>query len=305
MLFPNSKVALEIEGLMPERALLRLKRAGIGIYDAKKVEKNRILLCVKKKDCEKVFAIYPKVCYNIENYTPYSARKVGAVGIGKLLETVKKRIGVLLGIGLFCGATLYADSYVFGVEFVGSEIYAREAYAIMEQNGIKPFAPYSSENVDMICAQMLALDGVEFCSVKKSGLWVRMEVRLSEFTKNSVARGEMQGRHTGELIALTVLRGTALKKVGDEIHAGETLVGDWFETESGEQVRVEIIARARIACVYEANIEADGEESAFASAYLALGLSDGDEIEEYAVVKKAEGLFHVQIRYTAIEQMNL
>ena len=189
MLFPNSKVALEIEGLMPERALLRLKRAGIAVYNAKKVEKNKILLCVKKKDVEKVFAIYPKVCYNIENYTPYTARKVGAVGIGKLLETAKKRVGILLGIAVFCGGTLYADSYIFGIEFVGSSIYAREAYAIMEQGGIKPFAPYSHKNVDWICAQMLALDGVEFCSVKKSGLWARMEVRLGEFTKSVTERG--------------------------------------------------------------------------------------------------------------------
>lgn len=305
MLFPNVKVLIEIEGLMPERALLRLKRAEIGIYNAKKVEKNKILLCVKKKDIEKVFAIYPKVCYNIENYTPYTARKIGAVGIGKPLETLKKRLGVLLGILLFCGSTLYADSYVFGVEFVGSSIYAREGYAFLEEGGIKPFAPYSREKVDWVCAQMLALDGVEFCSVKKSGFWVKMEVRLADFSKPSVQRGVMQVRHTGELIALTVLRGTALKSLGDRLETGETLVGDWYETEDGEKVRVEIIARARIACVYEADVTAEDEESAFAVGYLQLGLSDGDCVESVSVTKKTDGLFRVSIAYTAIEQMNL
>ena len=305
MLFPNVKVALEIEGLMPERALLRLKRAGISVYNAKKVEKSKILLHVKKKDVEKVFAIYPKVCYNIENYTPYAVREIGGVGIGKLLETATKRIGLLLGAGIFCIATLYVDSYVFDVEFVGSSIYAREAYQILEQGGIKPFAPYSHKKTDWICSQMLALDGVEFCSVKKSGFRVRMEVRLADFSKPSPMRGVMQVQHTGELVALTVLRGTALKKIGDEVRKGETLVGDWFSTEEGEQVRVEIIARARIACVYEANIEAEDAESAFAVGYLELDLSDGDCIKEHTAVKLQEGLFRVRVAYEAVEQMNL
>lgn len=305
MLFPNAKVALSIEGLMPERALLRLKRAGIGVYNAKKVEKSKILLQVKKKDIEKVFAIYPKVCYNIENYTPYTVREIGVVGIGKLLETAKKRIGILLGIGVFCIATLYADSYVFDVEFVGSAIYAREAYQILEQGGVKPFAPYSHKNADWICSQMLALDGVEFCSVKKSGFRVRMEVRLADFSNPSHSRGAMQVQHTGELVALTVLRGTALKKIGEKVQQGETLVGDWFSTEQGEQVRVEIIARARIACVYEANIEAVDAESAFAAGYLALNLSDGDCVKAHTAVQLQEGLFRVRIAYEAVEQMNL
>ena len=54
-----------IEGLMPERALLRLRRAQIPIYNLKKIKKNQILFTVKRKDVEKVFAIYPNLCYNV------------------------------------------------------------------------------------------------------------------------------------------------------------------------------------------------------------------------------------------------
>ena len=38
------KVRFVIEGIMPERALLRLKRAGIAVYHVKKRQKNQILL---------------------------------------------------------------------------------------------------------------------------------------------------------------------------------------------------------------------------------------------------------------------
>ena len=62
--FGELKETLLLEGLMPERALLRLRREGIAVYDAKKIEKNQILFRIKRKDSEKVFAIYPNVCYN-------------------------------------------------------------------------------------------------------------------------------------------------------------------------------------------------------------------------------------------------
>ena len=53
-----------LEGWMPERALLRLRRAQIPLYNVKKIAKNRILFRVKRKDVEKIFAIYPNICYN-------------------------------------------------------------------------------------------------------------------------------------------------------------------------------------------------------------------------------------------------
>ena len=303
MLFPNLKERLEIEGIMPERALLRLKRAGIGVYNAKKVEKNRILLSVKKKDTEKVFAIYPNVCYNRNASTPYTVRKLGGVGVGKAVETLSRRVGVLLGALLFCAGTLYADRFVFAVDFVGSSVYAREAYAALEQGGIKLFAPYRKEKVDWVCSQLLALEGVEFCSVQKKGMRVQVEMRLGELVKTQTEKGVMQAKHEGELLSLTVLRGTALKKTGETVRIGETLVGDWFSVEEGEQVRVEIIARARIACVYEAELRAESAEEAFAAAYLGLSPLGVDGITDKEITESA-GLFHVKIFYTATETMN-
>ena len=56
-----------IEGNSPERALSRLQKAGICLLKVKKIKKNQILAIVTKKDSEKVFAIYPNLCYNRED----------------------------------------------------------------------------------------------------------------------------------------------------------------------------------------------------------------------------------------------
>ena len=69
-----------VEGVMPQRALLRLKRAGIVLFHVKKIQKNQIVFSVSVKDTEKVFAIYPNVCYNISAYTPFTVKQIGREG---------------------------------------------------------------------------------------------------------------------------------------------------------------------------------------------------------------------------------
>ncbi len=297
------KIRLSIEGIMPERALIRLKNAEIGVYNAKKVKKNQILLSVKKKDCEKAFAIFSNPCYNSNGSKAYTLTKRGVVGAFRFVETLKKRTGFLLGALLFCALTVFADGLVLGVRFKGSEIYAREAVVALEKNGIKPFAKYQSENVDLICAEMLSLQGVEYCSVKKEGLYALVEVRLSPFLEHAPQKGAMKATHTGTLLSLVVLRGTACKAVGETVALGETLVSDYFETQSGEKKRVEPIARASIACVYEAELSVQNEEEALASALLAIGLSEDVRLTGKQIEKGESGFF-VRLEYTATERMN-
>jgi hypothetical protein len=115
----------------------------------------------------------------------------------------------------------------------------------------------------------------------------------------------MQAKHTGEILSLTVLRGTALKKIGDSVQQGESLVGDWFFIEEGGQVCVEPIARVKIACVYEGiHAEADTKEQAFAQAYLSLDISEDDELINVEVTP-FDGIFHVKIYYVVTESMNV
>ena len=293
-----------IEGVMPERALLRLKRAGIAVYNVKKPQKNQILFRVKKKDSEKVFAIYPDVCYNKGAYTPYKAQKLPDAGLSRQVLRLKNRLGLVLGGMLFCACTLFADSLVFGVDFVGTDVYARETYAALEEFGIKPFARYRGGNEDLISAKLLALDGVEYCSVKKSGLRVVVEMRLSDFFTPILQTGDMTAKRDGTVLSITALKGMPLKKAGEQVAAGEPLVGGYFLKEDGTRVDVAPIARARIACTYAAEVAAKDEEAAFAQAYLQLELSDRDEVTKKTVEKSGE-TFRVTVEYTIVQTLNL
>ena len=302
MTFYRERILLE--GTMPERALLKLRRAQIPLFHIEKPQKNQILFHVMKKDVEKVFAIYPKMCYNKSDYMAYQVKDLGAVGIGKYVETAKRRVGILLGGLLGLSVILASQPLIFAVEFVGTSVYARETYQALEEVGMGLLAPYKKGAEDSVCAKLLALEDVEFCSVQKIGHRIVVETRLSPLSKTHIQEGVLRAKHAGEIVAMTVLRGSPLKKIGETVREGDALVGDWFSTEDGGQVRVEIIARVCIACVYVADVEAADEETAFAKAYLALGLTALDTIKEHSVQKVGE-LYRVKILYHTVESLNL
>lgn len=302
--FPWGKHKFRIQGDMPERALLRLKRAQIPVYNVKKTQKNEIVLLVNAKDCQKVFAIFPSVCYNIGEYTPYIAQKTGAVGLAKYAEKLKNRIGLLLGALLFCVGTLYADGLVFGVKVVGDTTYAREAHAVLETYGVKTFRAYDAKNADVITAQLLRIPNVEFCSLQKRGLFVYVEMQTSPFLGETRVHGDMQAKCSGTLVSLTALSGTLLKQAGDSVQAGDTLVGAYVRTESGEQKHVDVVARAYIACTYAQNFDVETEEQAFAQAYLQLHLTENDCLQS-AVITPVQSGYNVQCQYTVVQTINL
>ena len=296
---------LLVEGILPERAILRVKRAGIDVYNAKKIRKNAIVFSVKKKDTEKVFAIYPNVCYNKESESEYLLTRAGAERTTKLLDFFKKRAGILFGALLFLVLTQFFSAYVLQVEIRGTNIYEREILRTLEKHGVKTLARYSAKNNDLICSEILSLDGVGFCSVKKSGSTLKVEVRMNPFRKPFVQKGGLCAKRSGEILSLSVLRGTPLKKAGDKVSAGEMIVGDYLLTgaEQTEKTQVDTIARLELACSYEETFAVKTEEEAFAQAYLALSLSENGRIREKSIQKNQDG-FHVKINYTEIQTIN-
>ncbi len=289
---------IRIFGTFPERALIRLQKVGISVYKVKKTQKNRLEMLVKRKDVEKVFAIFPNVCYNREANIPYSAEKCGATGVSKAWEFARTRLGFIIGAVLFAGISVYADAFVFGIDFSASDAYAREARAILAEYGVKPFGRYRAGQEDVISAKLLKLGDVEFCSIKRVGHRVSVEMRLGKERAHTYTQGDMLAGRSGTVVAVTALKGTPLKKVGDNVTAGEPLVGAYFETET-ERVNTLCVARVTLSCTYEAVVTAEDSEGAFAKAYLE---TEGELVSRE--VAPCAGGYHVTLTYTYTQSMN-
>ena len=179
-----------IEGMMPYRALNRLHREGIFIKKAKKCQKNQIICTVDAKDVEKIFAIYPNMCYNGGKYTPYTARLLPSRGLAKAWNSVKNRKGIALGVLLFLGLTTFSDGLVLRVELIGATEYTAQVTEILSAHGVEKYARYPTEQSDKITADVLRLEGVGFCSVKKVGSTLVVEVRHAPFVGEGDGRDE-------------------------------------------------------------------------------------------------------------------
>ena len=129
---------IEIDSLTPPRALTKLARAGICVYDVERKSKTCLRMRVKSKETQKIFAIFSGSCYTV--------REVGCAGLKKPLLFMKKRWGLLLGAAIFLAAAFVSQAFVLKIDVVGSgSHYEREAVSILGSAGLKRFSLYSRE----------------------------------------------------------------------------------------------------------------------------------------------------------------
>ena len=178
------KKRVMIEGMMPYRALNRLRREGIFVENVKICQKNAIVFTVEAKDIVKIFAIYPNICYNGVGKTSFTVRVLPPTGIEKAVETVKKRTGLLLGGLLFLALTAVSNLFVLRIEIVGETAYECAAVEILNKHGIRAFEKFPDGKSDLATAEILRLDGVGFCSIQKVGSTVLVEIRTFPFTSD-------------------------------------------------------------------------------------------------------------------------
>lgn len=175
------KKRVRIEGMMPYRALNRLRREGISVEKAEICQKNAVEFSVDAKDIVKIFAIYPNMCYNGGRGAGYSAVVLPPVGWQKTLERLKKRTGLFVGGMVFLLLTALSDLFVLRIEVVGETAYESAVTEILGRNEIRVFEKFPNGKTDVVTAEILRLDGVGFCSVQKVGSTVLVEVRTFPF----------------------------------------------------------------------------------------------------------------------------
>ena len=288
------KERILLDGVMPERAINRLVRSGVSVGRVKRLSKTQTVFLIDANDSEKVFSIYPKLPTAASAYT---AKSLGKVGLGARLERLRKRVGVFLGAFLFLGLTLYADTLILKVEIQTDTALKTEILQVLEENGVQEFTVFSGKNIDFISAQILSLEGVSFCSIKKTGSICIVEVRGSSFAQVEKRASVFTAERTGVLQSLVVLRGQRLVADGESVEKGTVLV-----KANGEEDFV--VARASLLCVYEAVFEETDEQRALAQGVLAVGGEDERVRILAREVKQEEEKTVVRIEYEYLFSVN-
>ncbi len=207
----------------------RLKKHNIDIIKVKTIDENTIIICVYKKDSEKVFAILSKTWYN---------KLIKFGGLYGFFSNIRKRIGFVIGAVLFLMLSYVSKNFVFSVDIIGEK---PENKIYVEKNlssfGIEKFCNFNNLETEKIKERILDdLDTVSFATLEKSGnrLIIRLFERDEGAKINNLNSKSLVSTASGKLIRLNVYSGTANKLVGDEVFLGDELISGKVSTDMGE-----------------------------------------------------------------------
>lgn len=249
-------VTYSVEGNNPAVFVSRLARAGVRILGAANgnVKKSRVFLNFSKEnvnsekiyitiphsDSEKLFAICKEMCYNIKSgreniyntkkSSAFTVEQTGTGGLLKPLVFLKNRLGIVFGICLFILFAVFLNGRLLGVSLDGvPRDYKSSVSVIVKESGLANFSDISSFNFDGLEKEILnGVKGLGFVSVKKRGSFIYVSAIAKELSLEDKRADNIVSPVGGEIVSVSVLRGTALCKPGDVITKGQNLVGGFF-----------------------------------------------------------------------------
>ena len=102
--------------------------------------------------------------------------------IGEKIPHVRSvSVGLWLGALLFVLLTVGSNDYVLNIDVVGDAGYESAVMEILGKYDVSLFERYDGSKTDVLTAEILRLRGVSFCSVRKIGSTIVVEVRTSSF----------------------------------------------------------------------------------------------------------------------------
>ncbi len=293
----NNLVQFEVTSTV-ETALKKLNKVNIAVYKLKK-RGVKVYFAVEEEYTQKVFAIFAHPCYNV------SIRRRSAKM--RFWNFLGKRFGLAAGAALFLAACISANSLVLKIKVTGNGSYlSPQVIAAANECGVRCGTPCSALDKPLLTSRILSLPQVTFCSVQRKGSYLVIEVRTDEQHSPLTDSKSLVSDCGGEVHRLVVLSGTAEKAEGETVSSGETLIGAYRLTESGERQPCLAVGFAEIKRT--ANIivfrESESEENA-SSALAATGLYSDNVLEKSYKVNPCEGGVNYDITFTYIVTLSV
>lgn len=210
-----------------ERALKKLHDGGIPVYRLRE-QGAKLSFCVREEYVEKVFAIFAHRCYNI-GIGRFSAKK-------RLVNALIARIGLVIGALLFIAVALMANALVLRIEVTGNGAYlAPDVIAAARECGFAEWTTARNADAPALSARVLSMNGVTFCSVKRKGSCVVIEVVCGDEGGKGADYRDFISPEGGTVVSLVAVCGTPLVEEGQEVAAGDRLIGAYSLSEDGTQ----------------------------------------------------------------------
>lgn len=212
---PLSSVTFEVETVTPTALVNKLTARTV--TSAPAYSGGKLMFSVPSKDCAKIIALLDELCYN------YKIKWIK--GVFAYLFSVLRRVGIIVGtVAVVVACVLY--SFLI-VEIEGD--YSSQVGEVLSSHGIVEGRFLTSLDEDAIASEIRSLDGVSFASIERVGTRVRVHVRYEQDEKPfAVSRTEITATARSVVTRIIVFGGTAEVEVGDEVNAGDVLIGGYY-----------------------------------------------------------------------------
>ncbi len=182
-------------------------------------------------------------------------------GLPFIIERYKKRLGLLIGIVIFCSTLFVLNFFVWDVTVSGnSTVSAQEILEIAEKYGVKVGALSSS--IDELHVERCILrevEGISWITVNIQNSVVHIEINETDLPPQMFpaddAVVDIVAKHSGVIQYIELYNGAAAVKEGDAVSPGDTLISGTITDPKGnvtlKHASAKVIARTN----YRINVE--------------------------------------------------
>lgn len=225
---------IEYDGAGHSGVLNRLLAENIKVYKAVS-NKKKLIIYTKSADRQKIIVIFDGLCYNY--------KIIKSVGVKAFADFLKKRWILPVGFGLITAMLLTISSFVFRIEIYSEAVDKAAVYEVLERCGVKRGSLTRRIDAAELGKAVAEIGGVAFAdvSVKGSTVVIKLHEELPEVNIFEVSGNKSLVSMCDAVITRQIVfSGSAVKKRGDIVRKGETLISS--EVQIGEDKTTQLTA---------------------------------------------------------------
>jgi similar to stage IV sporulation protein len=177
------------------------------------------------------------------------------VGLPFFLHAYRRRVGLLIGLGLLIGMLTVLSQKIWSVEVRGNERLSDETLlTYFAQNGLKPGVWRGHTDIKSLEAKaMQDFHAISWLSVNVHGSSAMIEIseRVEVASETDDTPQNIVARKDGQLVVLEIYAGQRIAKLGDAVTRGNLLASGIVENKDGttrlEHARAYAVAQTRYA----------------------------------------------------------
>ena len=226
-------IHISLNGVNLSRIYKECKKNDIELYNIDRKDYKNIEFDIKNS--------HKKALKIIAKSQRYEYREDSNFGFLKLINFLKFRFGILIGVLFFVIANIFSSFFVWDIKIYGNRnVTNDEILQVLKNQNICVGGVYKSSNLENIETTLTnSIESISLCSVIKKGTSIIVNIKEKLDVDDIIsinADSDIVATTNLTIIDLNVVSGTALKKIGDSVMAGETIVASYILNCRGEKV---------------------------------------------------------------------